>query len=180
MAISRQSKAAALAKLTDELGRMTLAVMADYRGLTVAEIERLRRQAREQGVTLRVTKNTLLRLAAKQAPGLGEIDSGLFRGPMALAIGFEEEVTPARLLSIFAREHQALAIVGAITPDGRILSADEVKTLALLPGRDQLLGTVVGTIAAPLADFVGVMQANVRGVPNILNAIKDAKEPASG
>lgn len=176
MAISRAQKESAVEQLTSELNGIKLAVLTDYRGLTVPEIEELRAKLRESGITYRVTKNTLLRLAAKQSERFGDIAPESFTGPTALALGFEDEVAPARVIFQYAKEHEALEIVGALTGDGQLLSAAEVKALALLPTREQLLGQVVGTIAAPLTGFVGVLGANVRSIVNVLNAIKETKE----
>lgn len=175
MAISRQAKEQAVTTLTDELGRIKLAVMTDYRGLTVPEIEELRETLRDQGITYRVTKNTLLRLATRNQPQLAALDPQSFNGPMALALGFDDEVAPARVIFQYAKQHDALEIVGAITGDGQLLSAAEVKALATLPTREQLLAQVVGTIAAPLTGFVGVMAGNVRSIINLLNALSEAK-----
>lgn len=176
MAISRADKETAVSTLTDELGRIKLAVMTDYRGLTVAEVSELRDKLRAEGISYRVTKNTLLRLAAKNQPALKDIDPATFTGPMALALGFDDEVAPARVIFQYAKEHEALEISGAITADGQILSAAEVKALAMLPTRVELLATVVGTIAAPLTGFVGVLGGNVRSIVNVLNAIKELGE----
>jgi large subunit ribosomal protein L10 len=87
MAVTRAAKETAVDTLTGELGRIKLAVMTDYRGLTVAEVEELRATLREQGITYRVTKNTLLRLAMSKNPALADVDPGAFTGPMALAMG---------------------------------------------------------------------------------------------
>ncbi len=175
MAISRESKEKAVAQLSTDLGRIKLAVMTDYRGLSVPEIEELRGILRAEGISYRVTKNTLLRLATQSNPALKDIDQTAFNGPMALALGFDDEVAPARVIFQYARKHDALEIVGAITADGTLLSAAEVKALATLPTREQLLGQVVGTIAAPLTGFVGVMSGNVRSIINVLNALSEAK-----
>ena len=175
MAITREAKEQAVAKLTDELGRINLAVMTDYRGLTVAEIEELRGLMRQEGMIYRVTKNTLLRIAAKSNSALAELDPTQFTGPMALAMGFDDEVAPARVIFQYAKAHNALEIVGAITGEGELLSAAEVKALASLPTREQLIGQLVGTIAAPLTGFVGVLGANVRSIVNVLNALAEAK-----
>jgi len=175
MAISREAKEKAVEQLTGELGRIKLAVMTDYRGLSVPEIEELRANLRNEGITYRVTKNTLLRIAAKNNPGMAEIEPTSFTGPMALALGFDDEVAPARVIFQYAKEHKALEIVGAITGEGQVLSAAEVKALATLPTRDQLIGQLVGTIAAPLTGFVGVMAGNVRSIINLLNALSEAK-----
>jgi large subunit ribosomal protein L10 len=175
MAISREAKEAAVAQLSDEFGRLKLAVMTDYRGLTVSEVEELRGQLRKQGITYRVAKNTLLRLAASNSSALADMDPATFTGPMALAMGFDDEVAPARLIFQYAKKHDALEIVGGITGDGTVLTAAQVKALATLPTRDQLLGQLVGTIAAPLTGFVGVMAGNVRSIINLLNALEEKR-----
>lgn len=175
MAISRAAKETAVAQLTQELGRIKLAVMTDYRGLTVGEVEELRNTLRAQGMTYRVTKNTLLRIAAKDNQALANIDPASFTGPMALAMGFDDEVAPARIIFQYAKTHEALEVVGAITGDGQLLSAADVKALATLPTREQLIAQVVGTIAAPLTGFVGVMAGNVRSIINLLNALQESR-----
>jgi len=175
MAISRVAKEQAVDILSKELGRIKLAVMTDYRGLTVREVEELRSVLRDEGISYRVTKNTLLRLAAKNSPALADIDPSTFIGPTALAMGFDDEVAPARVIFQFAKTHAALEIVGGITGDGQVLTAAQVKALATLPTREQLLGQVVGTIAAPLTGLVGVMSGNVRSIINVLNALSEAK-----
>jgi len=175
MAISRAAKELAVDKLSGELGRIKMAVMTDYRGLTVREVEELREVLRTEGVTYRVTKNTLLRLAASKSPALAEVDPSTFSGPMALAMGFDDEVAPARVIFQYAKAHKALEIVGAITGDGIVLNAAQVKALATLPSREQLLAQVVGTIAAPLSGMLSVMSGNVRSIINVLNALSEAK-----
>ncbi len=176
MAITRAEKEEAVSQLQTELSQLKLAVLTDYRGLTVSEISELRGKLRDEGMSYRVTKNTLLRIAAKETPALVGIDPATFTGPMALAISPDDEVAPARVVFQYAKEHKALEIVGALTADGELLSSAQVKALAMLPTREQLLGQLVGTIAAPLSSFVGVMGANVRGIVTVLQAIKDSKE----
>lgn len=175
MAISREAKEAAVEQLTGDLGRIKLAVMTDYRGLKVPEIEELRATLRTQGMTYRVAKNTLLKIALNGNQQYKDFDPKAFTGPMALAMGFDDEVAPARVIFQYAKTHDALEIVGAITGDGQLLSPAEVKALAQLPSREQLIAQVVGTIAAPLTGFVGVMAGNVRSIINVLNALSEAR-----
>src|ERR1700712_4281277 len=130
MAITRDAKEKAVASLSTELGRIKLAVMTDYRGLTVSEVEELRANLRAEGINYKVTKNTLLRLAVAGNDTLKGIDPAAFNGPMALAMGYDDEVAPARVIFQYAKTHNALEIVGAITGDGQLLSAADVKALA--------------------------------------------------
>jgi large subunit ribosomal protein L10 len=175
MAISRAAKETAVDKLTDELGRIKLAVMTDYRGLTVREAEELREQLRKEGITYRVAKNTLLRIAMQNNPALADVDPKTFTGPMALALGFDDEVAPARVIFQYAKKHDALEIVGGVTGDGQVLTAAQVKALATMPTREQLIAQVVGTIAGPLTGLVGVMSGNVRSIINLLNALQEKR-----
>jgi large subunit ribosomal protein L10 len=176
MAVTREAKEKTVEQLTKDLGRIKLAVMTDYRGLTVDEIQELRAALRNEGISYHVTKNTLLRIAAKNNENLKDIDPAVFTGPTALAMGFDDEVAPARVIFQYAKQHDALEIVGAITGEGQVLDAAQVKALAMLPTRDQLIAQVVGTIAAPLSGFVGVLSGNVRSIMNVLNAIKEAQD----
>lgn len=175
MAISKTQKEEVLAQLSTDLGNVKLVVLTDYRGLRVVEVEELRDKLAQENMSYRVTKNTLLKLAVSQTPALKNLDLSVFKGPMALAMGFDDEVAPARLIFQFAKAHKALEIVGAITGDGQLLSAAQVKALASLPSREQLLGQVVGTIAAPLSSFMSVLSGNIRNLFYVLNAINESK-----
>jgi len=176
MAITREAKETAVAELKQDFSTFKLAVLTDYRGLTVAELKELRRNLAAEGMSYRVTKNTLLRIAVAETPALKDLDQSAFTGPMAIAMSASDEVAPARVVFQYAKTHEALEIVGAITPEGVLLAPAEVKALATLPTREQLLAQVVGTIAAPLSGFVGVMGAQVRSIVNVINAISKLEE----
>ncbi len=172
MAISKQQKGEVLDLLKNDLDRIKLAVLTDYRGLSTGELEELRAVLGEQNIDYRITKNTLLKLALKDSANFKQIEPSTFNGPMALALGFDDEIAAARLIFQFGKEHEALQIVGALTPDGQLLSAAEVKALAVLPTKDQLRGQLVNVINSPLANLVGVLAANLRQLINVLNAIQ--------
>lgn len=176
MAITRQAKEQAVAQLQEELGQLKLAVLTNYRGLTVAEISELRGQLRTEDASYRVSKNTLLRIAAANTPALKDVDPTIFTGPTALAISTTDEVAPARVIFQYAKKHAALEIVGGITGEGQVLSAADVKALATLPTREQLLAQVVGTIAAPLTGLVGTLNASVAQIAYVLRAIEQVKQ----
>lgn len=139
-------------------------VLTEYRGLAVGELTRLRRQLREAGVEYHVAKNTLTLRAATQ---LG-LDGGLaeaLRGPTALALGFKDEVSAARLLTEYIRASRGgpLRIKGAIL-GGRLLSAEDVDELANLPALEVLRGQFAGTVQGPLASLVGTFEAALRSL----------------
>lgn len=176
MAISRAQKEEAVSSLVDVLSGFSLAVLTDYRGLTVPEIEDLRSELRREGISYRISKNTLLKIAVSRLDNLKDIDPSVFSGPIALAVSAEDEIAPAKVIFQFAKTHKALEIVGAITPEGEILNAAAVKALATLPSREQLLGQLVGTLAAPISGLIGVAGNTSASIVRVLAVIATTKE----
>lgn len=176
MAISRQTKETQVAELADLLSTAKLTVLAEYKGLTVKELQSLRRAARENGVTIKVVKNRLVRVALAQSKNLKDVDTSSMKGQLLYAMSSEDEVAPAQSLAKFAKEHDALHMIAAIDAAGTLLAEADVKALASLPTKDQLRGMLVGTLAAPLSGFVNVLAGNIRGVLNVLNARAEALE----
>jgi large subunit ribosomal protein L10 len=161
----------AKAKRVDELstgleGTVSL-VVTEYRGLKVGELQELRRRLRPRGIEYRVVKNSLFARAAEKS-GKGQLRS-LLAGPTAIAIGDGDEVDLAKSLVEEARVLKPLRILGALI-GGRALSADDVTSLARLPSRAQLQGTIVGTLQAPLTQIVGVLTAGQSNLIRVLQA----------
>lgn len=173
MAKTRERKEADVAKMSELFASTKLAVLTDYRGLDVPAINELRSKLRDAGITYTVAKNTLVKLALAQSPQK-DVDPSILTGPMAIAFG-TDEVEAAKIVAEFAKQYQALDILGAIAEDGSVLTQAEVKALAALPSREQLTAQLVGTIAAPLSGFVRVLNSNVASVVYALSAIKDKK-----
>ncbi len=149
-------------------------ILADYTGLNVETMTALRVQCRESGIELRVVKNTLSRLAAEQAelPELKEIQ----QGPTAYAFS-DDMVAPAKVLIEFSKKFPQLQIKGGVL-EGSIIGPEKVKTLASLPSRDVLLGSLAGTFQAPIVALASVLSANIRGFAQVLAAVRDKKEAA--
>lgn len=173
MAKTRSQKETEVTALVDALNKSKLAVMTDYRGLDVPAINELRNNLREAGIDYKVAKNTLVRIALAQS-NKSEADTDTFSGPMAIAFG-TDEVEAARIIDTYAKSHEQLEVVGALTEDGRIITPAEVKALASLPSRDQLTAQVVGTIAAPVSGFVRVLNGTLTSLLYALNAIAESK-----
>lgn len=176
MAISRQKKETQVSELAELLGNAKLTAVAAYRGLPVKELQSLRRAAREQGVVIKVVKNRLVRVAMKEVGHLKDADTSLLKDQLLYAISTSDEVAPAQVLAKFAKEHEALKLIGGYDTTGSLMAETDIKALASLPSKDQLRGMLVGTLAAPLSGFVNVMAGNVRGVMNVLNARAKALE----
>lgn len=166
-------KAQAVAEITDRLRRAPTAVLADYRGMTVIQMQELRRKLRGGGVEMVVVKNTLARRAASAA-GLGVLEKEL-TGPVAMVFGFEDPGTPARLLTEYIRANRKIVIKSAIL-QGRLLDADTVGQLADLPSREVLLGRLLGAMQAPLGNLAGVLQAPLGQLARALDAVRTLKE----
>ncbi len=174
MALSKSQKGDVIQEVSDLLAGSKLTVIAKYEGTPVKALQGLRRDARDSGTKVKVVKNRLVIQALKATDGLKDVDTAALNGMLLYAFNSKDEAAPAQNLQAFARTNPTLEFVGAITADGQFMAADDVKALAALPSKEQLRGILVGTIAAPLSGFVGVMTGNVRGVMNVLNARAEA------
>lgn len=160
-----------VAELTEKLSRSAIAILADYRGLSMADMTGLRRRLREAGVELQVVKNTLALRAAEQ--GGKSALSQVMQGPTALILGYDDEVAPAKALMDYLRTSRlALKVQGAVL-DGRALSAQEVASLATLPSREVLVGRVIGGMQAPIYGLLGVLSAVPRSLVWVLQGRLD-------
>jgi large subunit ribosomal protein L10 len=148
-----------------------------YAGLDESENFELRRKLDACSVEHRVIKNRLFRIISRKAElsAKPEALDGLLKGPSAFSIGGDDSVAVAKVLDTFAKDHKKFFIKGAIL-DGNVIGPDEVKELASLPSRNEMLAKVVGTVAAPLTGFIGVLSANLRNLVGVLDAIRGKKE----
>lgn len=172
MAKTKDQKSQLLEKLDDKISRMKSAVIVDYKGLKVKETEELRNLLREKGVDFNVSKNSLTKIALKKN-GI-EFDESVFKKPVAVAFAMQDEVAPAKEITLFAKKNEAIEILGGIL-EKKYIDENMVKQLASLPSREELYGKVVGTIAAPLSGMVNVLAGNIRGLVNVLNGYKEKK-----
>ncbi|MDR3348913.1 MAG: 50S ribosomal protein L10 [Acidaminococcales bacterium] len=177
MAVIRPEKQDQVAKIKEYLTTAKGVVLANYRGITVAQDTALRRKARESGVQYKVFKNTLTRIAAKEVgiTGLEEYLEGL----TAMAWSATDAVAPAKLLSDFIKDNKLKSYeIKAGIVDGKTIGADGVKRLAGLPPREVLVAKLLGGMQAPLSGLVNVLHGSLRKFVCALNAIKERKESA--
>ncbi|MGH9174529.1 MAG: 50S ribosomal protein L10 [Vicinamibacterales bacterium] len=160
-------KVATVAELTDALSRSKLTIVADYRGLSVADLQNLRGQLRPHNCEVRVAKNTLT-IRAAQATSMEALEPSL-AGPTALVTAFDDPVQPAKIISEFARTSRILAIRAAML-EGALIGAPDVEALASLPSREVLVGKTVGALAGPLYSVVGVLAGPIRSLQYVLQA----------
>lgn len=149
-------KAALVEEVSEKFKAAASVVIVDYRGLTVDEVTRLRKQLREANVEMKVIKNSILSRAAKAA-GLEGLDE-VFTGPTAVAFSNEDVVAPAKIMDEFAKEAKALEIKGGII-EGSVATLEEVQALAKLPNREGLLSMLLSVLQAPVRNVAYAVKA---------------------
>ncbi|MFA6227966.1 MAG: 50S ribosomal protein L10 [Patescibacteria group bacterium] len=160
---TKSQKAVILQNLEDKLAKMKAAVMFNFSGIEVKELNKLREKCREEGIDYLVAKKTLLKKALNEQK-LKEVAEKDFSGEIATLFSYEDEVAPARILAAFAKDQDKIQFAGGIF-EGQYIDAVKVRELSLIPSRQVLLGKLVGCIANPLS-----------GIARVLNAIKESKE----
>ena len=174
MSLNLAEKQAVVADVSAALEGAQVAVLAEYRGLTVVQMEKLRGEARNANVYLRVVKNTLTRRVVKGSNF--ECLNDFLVGPLALAAS-EDPVAVAKVLSNFAKDNDRLSIkAGAM--NGELLSLEEISALAKLPSRDELIAKLIGTMQAPIQKFVQTLNEVPSKFVRTLSAVRDSKEAA--
>ena len=172
MSLNLEGKKEVVAEVSAKIATAQAVVLAEYRGIKVEDITKLRTQARASGVYLRVLKNTLARRAVKGTPF--EKLSDQMVGPLAYGIS-DDPVAAAKVLHAYAKGNDKLVIKGGAMPN-QMLSAKEVVALAALPGREELLARLLGTMQAPVAKFVQTLNEVPSKFVRALAAVRDAKE----
>ncbi len=172
--MNREGKRQIVEKLHAAWSESSAGVVAQYRGLTVAEMGDLRRRLHQANVSLQVVKNTLARRAAEGTDFKAAEE--LFTGPVAIAYG-TEPVGMAKAIAEFAKEHPALEIRGGVL-DGKLMDAAAVKALASLPSREVLLAKMLGSMQSPISGFVRTLAEVPASFVRVLAAVRDQKQAA--
>ena len=169
-----EEKSQVVAEIKEKFQQSAGVVLADYRGLTVAEVTQLRNQLRQAGVEYKVLKNTLVRRAAQEV-GVEGLEAYL-EGPTALAFS-ADPVAPAKVLSDFVKTNKLKTFqIKAGVVEGRVVGPERVKDLAELPSREVLLAMVLRGMQAPLAGMANVLQGPIRKMGYALEEVRKLKE----
>ena len=163
-------KATTIDELSDQLARAQLTIVADYRGLKVADLQGLRGSLRPVGAEFRVAKNTLTTIAAGRV-GIEGLDS-LLEGPTALVLAYDDPVQTSKIVTDFVRTSRVLTVRGGVM-NNRLVTAPDIDAISTLPSREELLGRLLGMLASPLSRVVGVLGGPIRSLPYVLNARAD-------
>jgi len=172
----RKEKELIVSGLSDTMKTMSGVVVTDYQGLTVAEISELRAKLRPLKCEFKVLKNTLSRIALKNA-GIEGFEEH-FHGPTALAIEKGDPVSVSKVLIDFSKDHAKLKLKAGLLGK-KLLTPADIKSLAGLPSREVLVAKLLGTMNAPITNFVGVLAAVPRSLVYVLEAVKKQKEAAN-
>ena len=164
MALTKDQKNQVVSDVAELLASSKMTVVAAYPGTTVKAIQQLRREARENGTAVRVIKNRLVIKALQQNDNLKDTDVSALNGQLLYAFNSDDEVAPAQALASFAKKNPSIVFVGAISAEGRFLNADEVKALATLPGKEQLIAQVLATLLSPVNDVTNALSGNLHAL----------------
>ena len=170
MALSREKKEQIIAETAKLLAESKLTVVAKYAGTSVKSMQALKRMALESNTTVKIAKNRLVKKAMSQTAHFANTSTTDLTGQLLYTFNSADEVAPAKVLADFAKSEPQIEFVGAFTPNGEFMSADDVRVLAALPSRDQLRAQLVGVFKAPQSKFVDVLSANLRSVINVFSA----------
>jgi large subunit ribosomal protein L10 len=164
MALTKDKKNEVVAEVAALLGSSKMTVVTKYQGTTVKALQSLRREGRNNGTQLKVVKNRLVIKALQQNDALKAVDTAALEGMLLYAFNAEDEVAPAQVIANFAKTNPTLEFVGAISAEGKFLTADEVKSLATLPSKNELIGQVVGMLFSPLNDVTNALSGNLHAL----------------
>lgn len=164
MAISRDKKNELVAEFTELLSNAKTTAFAAYQGLNVADIQTLRAEARENGVVIKVVKNRLVRVVLGGIDAYKDVDTSSLNGQLLYAIGLDDEVAPAKVLSEFAKKNDALVIAGGLSLESGLMTADEVKALASLPSKSQLIAEVIAQLLSPVHEVTNALSGNLHAL----------------
>lgn len=164
MALTKQGKDEVVAEVSDLLKTSKMTVVAKYQGTTVKALQSLRKQAKDNGTKVKVVKNRLVIKAVQANDTLKAADVSELTGMLLYAFNAEDEVAPAQILNDFAKQNPTIEFVGAITAEGLFIGSDDVKALAGLPSKDQLIGQVVAQLLSPVHDITNALSGNLHAL----------------
>jgi|LakWasMet70_HOW9_FD_contig_41_1041022_length_1211_multi_5_in_0_out_0_2 large subunit ribosomal protein L10 len=170
---TRAQKESQVTELRDNLLRSKATYVSDYRGLSVKEITTLRRNLQKVDADFTVAKNTLIKVALK-GEALGEALESQLKGPTGLAICYSDPAAPAKVLADFIKAVKKSELRGGVV-EGKAVTADQAKAIAELPSREVLIAKMLGSMNAPITNFVGVLAAMPRSLVLALEAIRKQK-----
>lgn len=170
--LNKQEKGQLIADLKEKFSRAKTVVFTDYKGMTVAELTELRSLLKKSSLDYGIVKNTLARIASRDTAV--EVAADAFKGPVGVAIGYDDPVLVVKKVLEFTKTHEKLQVKGAVV-EGKLCEQREVKEIAALPSREVLLSMLAGVLQAPLSKMAGALYATVSSFAYAMEAIKNKK-----
>ena len=170
MALTKEKKQSIVNETALLLNEAKMTVLAIYPGTSVKAIQELRKEAQVDGTRIKIIKNRLFNRALAGEPRFKQLDISHVTGQLLYAFNNDDEVAPAKSLAEFSKINPRMELVAAITAEGQLLSAEEVKHLATLPSKQQLRGLLVGLLQTPTSSLVNIFSANLRSAINVMAA----------
>lgn len=171
--MKREDKEAIVAKVAEKAQRAQATYFADFSGLTVAEETELRREFRKFGIEYTVVKNTLARKALEQVQGYNRVYEKL-AGPTGIAFSYDDIVAPAKVIKKFNEKTGKFKLKVAVL-DKQVFDGAQLDQLAKLPGRQEIIAGIIGSLQSPIAGIVGAINAVMRDLVHVVDAIEKKK-----
>lgn len=176
MSMNRAEKTAEIENLKSQLANSQLTILTDYKGLSVASVTDLRRKLRAKSSVFKVVKNRLARIAVKDTTHAVVADH--FKGTTAVATSISDLTGPAKVITDFLKDNEILKFKTAVL-NGKVLDFNQIKALASLPSKEELVAKMLGSLNAPATNLVSVLSQIPRQLVTVLSAIRDQKEQAA-
>ncbi len=164
MALSKAKKQEVIDEVATLLADSKLTVVAEYKGTSVKQLQALRKDAKSDGTAVKVVKNRLVKQALKNSDLYKDADTSALNSQLLFAFNSEDEVAPAKALHVFAKTNPSIKFVGAFTTEGSFIGAEEVKALASLPSKNELIASLLATLSSPLDGVMSGLSGNLHAL----------------
>jgi large subunit ribosomal protein L10 len=175
--MKRQEKEVVVSEIAEKVSRAKSLFFADFTGLTVGQANELRREFQKSKIDYCVVKNTLARKALENATGLDKVLDSL-RGPTAIAFGFDDPVSPAKIIRKFIEKHERPSVKVCVI-ENLVYDGSKLAELSQLPSRQELVASILGSIQAPIVGVITAVQAVAKDIISIVGAIEEKKKSSS-
>jgi large subunit ribosomal protein L10 len=170
MALTKAKKQEVIEEVSKLLNESKMTVVVRYKGTTVKQLQSLRKEAKGNETTVKVIKNRLIVQALKDSKLFKDADKSALNSQLLYAFNSADEVAPAQVLANFAKKNPTIEFVGAYTTDGVFIGPDDVKALAALPSKTQLIAGIISTLNAPVNGIMSGLSGNLHGLLQGLEA----------
>ena len=171
--MQKNEKTKIVAELKDKISRAHGMYFADFTGITVQQVNELRRELYKAGIEYRVAKNTLVRKALESLSGYDQVYEKLV-GPTAIAFGYDDPIMAAKILKKFSEKNNVLKVKACVI-EKQVYDGNELSNIANMPSRPEMMASIIGSIQSPISGLVGTINAVMRDLVNVLDAIEKKK-----